>query len=150
MTELSESLFAELRRAFLAEAASTQRYSYFAQIAEIEGRLDVAKLFGELAESLTCVAHGHLDYLKLSGDPVTGGPIGESDQNLAAAMLGELDEASERYPALAEAAHGEGLADVASWFETLGALKRAHVGRIKGVLDALEAEDGAERPAEER
>ena len=141
--ELSHSLYANLKIAFAAEAAAFQRFTYFAQVAEIEGHLELSKLFTELAESTACAAHGHIDWLQYVADPITDRPIGETHLNLAASLTSELNDGSDLYPRLAEAAHTEGMADVASWLETMCALKKAHVDRIERALAALTERFGA-------
>lgn len=143
MAELSKSLFADLRAAFATEAMTVQRYTYFAQVAEIEGHVEIADLFGELAESVACAAHGHIDFLQHIADPSTDSPIGETRLNLASALSGGLREATETYPRLAGTAHTEGLADVASWLETLSAHKKAQVAKIDRALTALAERDPA-------
>jgi rubrerythrin len=137
----TDDLVAGLHAAFAAESMTVQRYTYFAQAAEIEGMVDLARLFTELAESAACAAHGHLDMLQYT-DPMTGQPIGESRLNLAAAVSAALKEASDSYPALAATAHAGGVADSASWLETLGALKKAHVARLNDALTALSSATG--------
>lgn len=127
-----------LKDAFAQEAVTAYRYLYFAKIADIEGQPDVAQLFRDLAEGGVCNAHGSLDYLRTEGDPLTGAPIGETDRNLHAALLGESTEYSELYPTMAAVAHTEGFPDVASWFETLAKLKRAHADQLRQALDRLE------------
>ncbi len=127
----------DLRSAFVSESMATQRLSYFAEVAEIEGYTVVARLLREVLQSTVCVAHGHLDFLQHEGDPLTDRPIGDTRLNLAAVLTGELRDAVEVYPRLAEAAGRAGLADAASWFETLCALKRAHVRRLEAALTAL-------------
>ncbi|WP_223166589.1 rubrerythrin family protein [Nonomuraea sp. SYSU D8015] len=142
MSELSRSLFEGMREAFVAESMTAQRYAYFAQIAEIEGHLEVSKLLGELAESVACAAHGHLDFLQYVADPATDQPIGETHLNLASSITGGLQEADELYPRLAAIAHSEGFADVASWLETLCALKKTHVTKLNQALAAMEERMG--------
>src|SRR5438045_7856672 len=137
MADLSPAVVAGLRAAFRGEAMTASRYTYFAQMAEVEGQLGAATLFRDLAESVATAAHGHIDFLRQISDPATGRPIGETHLNLASASVGELREASDLYPRLAAAAHADGLADVASWMETLGALKRAHVAKLEAALAAL-------------
>ena len=75
-----------LRDAFAAESQANRRYLYFAKVADVEGHPDLAGLFRDTAEGETGHAHGHLDYLKRVGDPVTGEPIGDSVKNLKAAI----------------------------------------------------------------
>ncbi|WP_211346979.1 rubrerythrin family protein [Saccharothrix australiensis] len=134
---MTKSLLSDLRSAFAGEAMTVQRYTYFAQVAEIEGHVEVSRLFTELAESVACAAHGHVDFLLHSADPTTGRPLGETPLNVAAAVSGELHEATERYPKLVAAAHAEGMADLASWLTTLCALKKAHVAKLEQALAGL-------------
>lgn len=79
--EPDQSLADGVRAAFLAEAATAARYTYFARVADIEGHTEAARVFDELAESVACAAHGHLDVLRdlLGGDdPDTGRALGDS------------------------------------------------------------------------
>ena len=133
-----------LKDAFAEEAVTAYRYLYFAKIADIEGQPEIAQLFRDLAEGGLCNAHGNLDFLRGEGDPITDTPIGETDSNLTAALLGETREYSELYPHMAAVAHAEGFPDIASWFETLTKLKRAHVGQIRAVLDGLQGNEGGD------
>jgi rubrerythrin len=68
------------------------RYLYFAQKADVEGHNDVSAVFRSTAEGETGRAHGHLEFLEEVGDPVTGKPIGATDDNLRAAIAGETHE----------------------------------------------------------
>jgi rubrerythrin len=113
---------------------TVQRYTYFAQVAEIEGFPEAARLFTELAESAACAAHGHLDFLRHAADPVTEQPIGDTRLNLAAAMAAELREAREFYPTLVEVAFADAHADTASWLKTMAALKASHTTRLDRLL----------------
>src|SRR5687767_12135631 len=90
MSEPNDSLYRGLQSAFNAEAANVQRYAFFAQIAEIGGHGDTSRLFQELADSLAVAAQGHMDHLRNVADPATRLPIGGTEQNLAAALAGEL------------------------------------------------------------
>ncbi|MBW2697229.1 MAG: rubrerythrin family protein, partial [Deltaproteobacteria bacterium] len=114
------------------------RYLYFAKQADIEGYPDVGGLFRDTGEAETGHAHGHLDYLKRVGDPATGKPIGNTDQNLGAAVAGETFEYTEMYPGMAKSARDEGFADIAEWFETLAKAEKSHAGRFQKALDSLE------------
>jgi len=113
------------------------RYLYFARIADIEGFPDVAQLFRDLAESGVCNAHGHLDFLKRIGDPDTDLPIGETDQNLIAAISSTTREQTGLYPLLAQTAANEGLLDIANWFETMTKTKKTHEAKLRKALDLL-------------
>jgi rubrerythrin len=146
MNDSMHGIFGELSAMFLAESANAQRYAYFAEVAQIEGHPDIAALLGELAQSLSCAAHGHFDFLQQIADPATNQPIGETSLNLASAITSGLSEANDRYPALAGAAHADGLADTASWLETMSALKKAHVAKLDAALSKLNARENG-RPA---
>jgi rubrerythrin len=127
-----------LRAAFARESSAHRRYLYFARMAEIEGFVDIAKLFRELAESLVGHADGHMDFLKIAGDPITGEPIGDTEDNLAASLAGERDNVARYYPDMAEVARDEGFDQVASWFMTLVTAKRAHATRLRTGLQGLD------------
>ena len=60
-----------LKDAFAGESQANRRYLYFARQADIEGYPDVGGLFRDTAEAETGHAHGHLDHLKVAGDPAT-------------------------------------------------------------------------------
>jgi rubrerythrin len=80
-----------------------------------------------------------LDFLRETGDPATGVPIGNTDANLKAAIEGETYEYSEMYPGFAKTARDEGFEELAEWFETLARAERSHAGRFTKGLDTLDA-----------
>ena len=126
-----------LKEAFAGESQANRRYLYFARQADIQGYPDVAGLFKNTADAETGHAHGHLDFLKPAGDPVTDKPIGGTDQNLASAVAGETYEYTEMYPGMAKTARGEGFGEIAEWFETLAKAEKSHAGRFQKALDDL-------------
>ena len=126
-----------LKHAFAAESQANRRYLYFARQADIEGYPDIAGLFRDTAEGETGHAHGHLDFLKDVGDPVTGEPIGDTLLNLKAAIAGETYEYTEMYPGFARAAREEGFDEVAEWFETLARAEKSHAGRFQKGLNSI-------------
>ncbi len=127
-----------LKDAFAGESQANRRYLYFAKQADIEGYPDVGGLFRDTAEAETGHAHGHLDFLKVVGDPATDKPIGDTSNNLGAAVAGETYEYTEMYPGMARTARDEGHGDVADWFETLAKAEKSHAGRFQQALDGLE------------
>ena len=127
-----------LKAAFAGESQANRRYLYFAKVADIEGYPDVAGFFRDTAEGETGHAHGHLDYIKEVGDPATGLPIGETEQNLAAAVAGETFEYTDMYPGMARTAREEGFGQIANWFETLAKAEKSHAGRFQQGLDSLD------------
>ena len=126
-----------LKAAFAGESQANRRYLYFAKVADVEGYPDIAGNFRDTAEGETGHAHGHLDYIKTVGDPATGLPIGDTMENLAAAVAGETHEYTEMYPGMASTARDEGLAEIADWFETLAKAEKAHAGRFQSLLDEV-------------
>ncbi len=131
--------FDNLKNAFAGESQANRRYMYFAKKADIEGYPDVAGLFRDVAEGETGHAHGHLDFLKEVGDPVTGVPIGDTTLNLKSAIEGETYEYTEMYPGFAKTAREEGFAEIAEWLETLARAEKSHAGRFTKGLESLES-----------
>lgn len=126
-----------LKDAFSGESQANRRYLYFAQKADIEGHTEVASIFRSTAEGETGHAHGHLEFLEEVGDPATGLPIGETKQNLAAAIAGETHEYTDMYPGMAKTARDEGFEEVADWFETLAKAEKSHAGKFQRALETL-------------
>ena len=126
-----------LKDAFAGESQANRRYLYFAQKADIEGYPEIASNFRETAEGETGHAHGHLDYLKEVGDPATGLPIGDTLDNLKAAVAGETHEYTDMYPGMAKTAREENFAEIADWFETLAKAEKSHAGRFQQMADSV-------------
>jgi len=126
-----------LKAAFAGESQANRRYLYFAKIADVEGYLEVAGNFRETAEGETGHAHGHLDYLKKVGDPVTDLPIGATEDNLKSAIAGETYEYTDMYPGMAKTARQEGFHEIADWFETLAKAEKSHAGRFTLMLKSI-------------
>ena len=125
-----------LKDAFSGESQANRRYLYFAQKADIEGAPDVASVFRSTAEGETGHAHGHLEYLEEVGDPATGEPMGETEDNLKSAIHGETHEYTDMYPGMARTAREEGFDEIADWFETLAKAEKSHAGKFQRTLDA--------------
>lgn len=137
---LSDSrTFENLKAAFAGESQANRRYLYFAQKADIEGYNDVAVVFRSTAEGETGHAHGHLEFLEEVGDPVTGTPIGPTEDNLKSAIEGETHEYTDMYPGMARTAREEGFEEIAEWFETLAKAEKSHAGRFQRALESLES-----------
>ena len=126
-----------LKDAFSGESQANRRYLYFAAKADIEGYNDVSAVFRSTAEGETGHAHGHLEYLEEVGDPATGLPIGETSENLKAAIAGETHEYTDMYPGMAKTAREEGFDEISNWFETLAKAERSHANRFQKALDSM-------------
>jgi rubrerythrin len=138
MTQLNNSkTYENLKHAFAGESEANRRYLWFAQKADIEGYTDVASLFKNVADGETGHAHGHLEYLSAVGDPATGLPIGDTEQNLTSATEGETYEYTQMYPGFARTAREEGFDEIADWFETLARAEKSHAGKFAEALKNL-------------
>lgn len=126
-----------LKEAFGGESMANRRYLYFAKQADIEGYPDVAGLFRDTAEGETGHAHGHMDYLKVVGDPATGEAFGDTEANLKSAIVGETHEYTNMYPGMAATAREEGFDEIADWFETLAKAEKSHAARFQQGLDSI-------------
>ena len=126
-----------LKDAFAGESQANRRYLYYAKQADVEGYPEIASNFRETAEGETGHAHGHLDYIKQVGDPANDMPIGESSDNLKAAIAGETHEYTDMYPGMAKTAREEGFSEIADWFETLAKSEKSHAGRFQQMLDSI-------------
>lgn len=129
--------FENLKSAFAREAEANRRYLYFARRADIEGHPEIGALFRDLSEADTDHAFGHLDFLRETGDPVTGGAIGTTEANLKSAIEGETYEYMELYPGFAKTARDEGFDELAVWFETLARAERTHADRLAKGAEGL-------------
>ncbi len=135
---LNSKTHENLKEAFAGESQANRRYLYFAQKADIEGRPEVAGLFRDVAEGETGHAFGHFEFLEEVGDPVTGVPVGSTEQNLKSAIEGETYEYTQMYPGFAKTARDEGFDEIAEWFETLARAEKSHAGRFTKGLEGLE------------
>jgi len=79
-----------LQAAFAGESQANRKYLAFAAKAEAEGRPQIARLFRAAAAAETVHAHAHLRVMK---------GVGDTRQNLRAAIEGEGYEFREMYPA---------------------------------------------------
>jgi rubrerythrin len=126
-----------LLEAFASESQANRRYMWFAQKADIEGYPDAAALFRSVAEGETGHTHELLEYIAEVGDPASGEPIGETEENFKASIASETYEYTQLYPGFAKIAREEGFDEIADWFETLARAEKSHAGRFAEGLAAL-------------
>ena len=84
--------------AFAGESQANRKYLAFAQAAEKEGYAQIARLFRAAADAETIHAHAHLRNM---------GGVGNTLENLRAAVAGETYEYTEMYPPMVEQAKAE-------------------------------------------
>lgn len=88
-----------LKEAFAGESQAFQKYTAFAKAAEKAGMPNIARLFRTTAQAERIHAEGHLEALDGIGDTV---------ENLKAAIGGETYEYEDMYPPMLEDAKEEG------------------------------------------
>ncbi|MGB5759078.1 MAG: ferritin family protein, partial [Acidimicrobiales bacterium] len=98
--------------------------------------------FRAVAEGESGHAVGHLDFLAEVGDPATGLPIGDTEENLFSAAAGEEAEAATMYPDFARTARDEGFDEIADWMESLGRAEADYAKRFSEALDGLRPPQG--------
>ncbi|HPN57434.1 MAG TPA: rubrerythrin family protein, partial [Candidatus Omnitrophota bacterium] len=103
-----------LRTAFSGEAQARNKYTYFAQVARKEGYLYIAKIFEETAQNE--LSHAKDEFKFLNG-------LGDTKENLKAAMEGEMYETMTMYPEFAKDAEAEGHKDVAWLFKQIARIE---------------------------
>lgn len=87
-----------LNTAFTGESQANQKYRAFAKKADVEGFVNIAKLFRTTAEAERIHAEGHLKALELVGSTV---------DNLGDAISGETYEFEDMYPPMTKQAEAE-------------------------------------------
>lgn len=125
MTRTEENL----KAAFIGESQARNKYDYFAKVAREEGHPFIAKIFEETA--LNEMQHAKDAFKKLSG-------IGNTAENLKAAIEGEDYETKVMYPEFADIADEEGLPEIAKMFRQVGKVEEHHMQRFEKLLERLE------------
>ena len=126
-----------LTAAFDSASRSVRRLLGFADQADVEGYPDVAASFRTAAEVIAGHANGHLEYLSTYGDPDTGLDIGDTEDNLTAAISGETERSAVTAPAFIEAARAEGHGEIAEWFESVARGQARVVERLESSRSGL-------------
>jgi rubrerythrin len=117
-----------LQAAFAGESQANRKYLAFAAKAEAERRSQIAKLFRAVAAAETVHAHSHLRVLK---------GVGDTKQNLHAAIEGEEYEFTKMYPKFVQDAEAEGQKGALNSFHNAMAVEQTHHGLFTEALDAL-------------
>lgn len=119
-----------LKEAFAGESQANRKYLAFAKQAEQEDLPGVAKLFRAAAEAETVHAHAHLRVLD---------GVGETAENLKAAIEGEGFEFREMYPPMLALAKEEGNQRAERSFQNALAVEETHYNLYSEALKAVEA-----------
>lgn len=132
---------AHLAAAYARDAQVARLLDELARIARIEGYPAVSRALAEMGETASLLAGGHLDFLRRVGEPLADAPLGGTPENVAALVRVARVDLAEHLPAGVSTSNAEGFPDIASWFETVAATRRAHLARLEALLGAL-AEPG--------
>lgn len=118
-----------LKFAFAGESQARNKYNYFAKVATNQGYHYIAKIFLETAENE--VQHAKEEFKLLKG-------IGDTKENLKAAIAGEHYETTEMYPKFEKDAKAEGNKEAAILFKETGEVEAHHEARYKKLLEMVE------------
>jgi rubrerythrin len=119
-----------LQAAFAGESQANRKYLAFAAKAEAEGLPNIAKLFRAAAAAETVHAHAHLRAMK---------GVGDTKQNLQAAVDGEGYEFKEMYPKFVQEAETEAQKAALFSFRNAMAVEKTHYDLYSGALESLTA-----------
>lgn len=115
-----------LKAAFAGESQANRRYLAFAQAARAAGADDIASIFEEAAADETLHAHSHLAYV---------GGIGDSADNLQAALAGETYEKENMYPEFIATAEEEGFAEVVLYLKSVAGDEGRHASKYQKMIE---------------
>ena len=126
-----------LQDAFAGESQANCRYLFFADKAEKEGHTQIARLFRAAADAETVHARSHLRAI---------GGIGETKDNLGAAIEGENYEFTQMYPGFIKQAESENNKRAQLSFEFANEVEKVHHELYQKALETLE---GGGQPKDE-
>ena len=115
-----------LEAAFAGESMARNKYTFYASKAKKDGFNQIAALFEETANQEK--EHAKM-WFKLLHDGIAG-----TEKNLIDGAAGENYEWEEMYPTFAKEAREEGFDEIATMFEMVAAVEKAHEERYKKLL----------------
>lgn len=145
-----ENTIQNLAKAFAGESQARNRYSFYAKIAKKEGFEQIAEIFLLTAENerehakwlfrlineLKKKSGENMEEIKIeAGVPTT---LGDTAENLKAAIAGENFEQTQMYPEFAEVAEEEGLAEIAVRLKAIAVAEKHHEERFRKLLAEVE------------
>ncbi|RLE65340.1 MAG: rubrerythrin family protein [Thermoprotei archaeon] len=140
-----------LVKAFVGESQARNRYTFYAKVARKEGFEQIAEIFlitadneKEHAETLFKLINElkkksgeNLDEIKVEIAAPT--VLGNTIENLKAAIAGENYEHTKMYPEFADIAEKEGLPDIAARLRAIAVAEKHHEERYRKLLKEVEA-----------
>lgn len=131
-----------LLKAMAGESLARNKYTYFAEQAEKEGLIWIARVFEETAGNEK--AHAQEEFEQINADTeMTNtygiGPLGKTLENLRHAADGERFEFTEMYPGFQKVAEDEGDEKAATLFNGIKEVEEKHEERYTKLADLIEA-----------
>lgn len=147
-----EKTIKNLAAAFIGESQARNRYLFYSKIASKEGFEQIAQIFRLTADQEKEHAtwlfklinqlkekQSDQDFSEIKVDSVpVPTTLGETKQNLKAAIAGENHEHTTMYPEFAEMAQQENLPEIASRLRSIAKAEAHHEERYQKLLDQLE------------
>ncbi len=131
MTELKGTQTEKnLLAAFAGESQAYTKYTYYASKAKKDGYVQISKLFEE-------TANNEKEHAKIWFKLLHNG-MPETTENLKDAAAGENYEWTDMYAEFACQAKEEGFDQIATLFEEVGKIERAHEERYRKLLSNIE------------
>lgn len=139
--------FENLIKAFVGESQARNRYTMYSKIAKKEGYEQIAAIFSETAENerehakwfftmAQDLNEEKLDEMSIQTDvPLK---LGDTADNLRAAVEGEHFENSTLYPEFADTAEKEGYTRIAIRIRAISSVEAHHEARYKELLKNVE------------
>ena len=143
--------FENLVKAFIGESQARNRYTFYAKVAKKEGYEQIAEIFLITAENekehakrlfehineLKKESEEDLDEIKVETTAPT--ILGDTTDNLKAAIAGENYEHTQMYPRFAKVAKEEGHLEIAKRLRAIAVAEKHHEERFKKLLKEVEA-----------
>lgn len=149
--EIVKQTLQNLVKAFIGESQARNRYTFYASIARKEGYEQIAEIFTLTAEQEKEHAKGLFELiqeLKKESDKTieeikveAAAPLvlGNTEENLQAAINGENYEHTQMYPEFAEVAEKEGYPETAKRLRAIAIAEKHHEERYQKLLDNIKA-----------
>ncbi|OQX21321.1 MAG: rubrerythrin family protein [Candidatus Altiarchaeales archaeon A3] len=145
-----ENTIKNLSAAFAGESQARNRYTIYSKIARKEGFEQISEIFLITAENekehagwlfkmineLKKKSDKNLDVIKVEADVPT--TLGNTIENLKAAIAGENFEHTRMYPEFADIAEKEGFLEIAKRIRAIAVAEKHHEERFKKILKEME------------
>lgn len=119
-----------LKTAFAGESQARVKYQFFASKAKKDGYEQIAEIFTETSDN-------EKEHAKIWYKIIENG-VGDTKENLKAAIDGETYEYTDMYKKFAETAREEGFEEIAEKFEQVGDIEREHEARFSKLLQNID------------